>query len=71
MTSVKQRISEVVEQLSPEQQKKVLDFARQFKRPKGVPAHTLLKHAGKISLEDLALMEEAIEDCERVDERDW
>jgi hypothetical protein len=71
MVSIQQQISDVIEQLSPEQQAKVLDFAKQFQRPKGVPAHTLLKHAGKISPEDLALMEEAIEDCERIDERDW
>ncbi len=41
-------------------------------RPRGVPARSLLKHAGVLGADAARQMREAIEDgCERVDPRDW
>ncbi len=57
------------------QQRQVLEFAttlRGGKLPPGTPGRELLKFAGRISPEDCALMEKAIEEgCEQVDLAGW
>jgi hypothetical protein len=70
-------ISQVLEQLRtmPDKlQQEVLIFTRQLKTSTqvGVPGKNLLQFAGAISLEDLAIMEQAIEtDCGQVDLNEW
>ena len=70
-------IDEVVEQLKimPQHlQWQVLEFIRVLVKAdlRGTPGQQLLRFAGSISLDDLKLMGEAIEqDCERVDVDEW
>lgn len=71
MDNLRNELLEVINQLSPRQQKEVLGFARQLQRPKGVPAQSLLKFVGSISPEDLERMQEAIKDCEVVNLDEW
>ena len=69
--SLKDQLLNEFDKLSPDQQKEILDFAKSLTRPRGVPARSLRKFAGRISLEDIEKMEEAIEDCERIDPHEW
>jgi hypothetical protein len=77
--SIAEEITEAVNNLPPELQKKVLEYARGLDqdtkpdtRPKGVPGKDLLRFAGTISKEDLEVMSRVIEeDCERIDESSW
>ena len=69
--SLTQQIIDRVHRLDVEQQRRVLDFMRELERPRGVPAQTLLKFARRIALEDLERMEQAMEDCERIDPVEW
>jgi len=69
--SIKEQLLNEFEKLSPEQQQQTLDFARSLKRPRGVPARSLLKYAGRIQPDDIKRMEEAIEDCEKIDLNEW
>jgi hypothetical protein len=65
-------ILDEVSRLSPEKQKRVLDFARGLTRPKGISGKEAIRIAREINIssEDLAEMEQAIEEwCERID--DW
>jgi hypothetical protein len=70
-------ISQVLEQLRmmPDKlQHEVLIFTRQLKASTqaGMPGKNLLQFAGAISLEDLSVMQQAIEtDCEQVDLNEW
>ena len=70
-------IDKVVEQLKAlpqELQWRVLEFTRALavSTPHGVPGRQLLRFAGAISLDDVQLMREAIEQgCERVDADEW
>lgn len=70
-------IDKVVEQLKAlpqELQWRVLEFTRALavSTPRGVPGRQLLRFAGAISLDDVQLMREAIEQgCERVDADEW
>lgn len=70
-------IDQVIEQLSnmPQSlQQQVLQFARMLGqvRIQGTPGHKLLKFAGSIQSDDLALMRNAIEEgCEQVDFDEW
>ncbi len=66
-----QQIIERVNRLDAEQQQKVLEFMRELERPRGVPARSLLKFAGRIALDDIERMEQAMEDCERIDPDEW
>ena len=57
-------------------QQKVLDYAKSIASGStlgpGTPGKDLLRFAGTISKEDLALMEQAIEeDCEQIDPNGW
>jgi hypothetical protein len=70
-------IDQVVEQLSamPQPlQQRVLKFVRTLAafRIRGTPGQQLLRFAGTIPLEDLQLMQMAIEQgCERIDLDEW
>ena len=60
-------IQEQLGQLSREQQQQVLEFARALvaTRVHGVPGQTLLRFAGVIEADDLAIMQQSIkEGCE-------
>ena len=70
-------IDQVIEQLNnmPQSlQQQVLQFARMLGqvRIQGTPGQKLLKFAGSIQSDDLALMQNAIEEgCEQVDLDEW
>ena len=72
--TVEAELREQLEQMPPEKQQRVVEFARELARskPKGVPGRDLLRFAGTIERDDLELMARAIEeDCERVDVDGW
>ena len=63
-----------LEQLPPEQQRQVLEFARSLaaSHVRGVPGSTLLRFAGAIEPDDLEAMKQAINgDCEQVNANEW
>ncbi len=67
-------ILEQVRGLPPEEQQRVLEFARALamSRPGGVAGKDLLRFAGKIPKEDLHVMSAAIEEgCEQVHADEW
>lgn len=69
-------IDEVVEQfkhLPQHLQWQVLEFVRALvqSQMRGTPGQQLLRFAGSIPPDDLRLMREAIQDCERVDVDEW
>jgi hypothetical protein len=68
---LKEKLLQVVQQLKPEQQQKVLEFAEGFMTPQGVDGKSLLRFAGMIASDDLKKIEAAIEDCERIDPNEW
>lgn len=73
-STITQEIIEQVSKLSPELQRRVLDYARTLEpeRVKGVSGKDLLRFAGTISKEDLQLMAQAIEEgCEQIDMDSW
>lgn len=63
-----------LEQLGPEEQRRVLDFARTlapFKR-RGTSGESLLRFGGAIEAADLAIIAQAIEEgCEQVNPDEW
>ena len=70
-------IDEVVERLSAmpiNLQRQVLDYVETLQAPimHGVPGNTLTRFAGTIPMDDLNVMQAAIEsDCERIDPDAW
>ncbi|WP_119068293.1 hypothetical protein [Aggregatilinea lenta] len=70
-SSVQREISERVKRLDAEQQRQVLNFILNLTEPQGVSGASLRRFAGTIEPEDLAAMQEAIEDCERIDPAEW
>ena len=73
-TDVKDEIVGRLDALSLEQLQSVLDHVRKLsssRLPASVAGENLLKFVGSISPEDLRVMEEAIEDCERIDNSEW
>jgi hypothetical protein len=67
-------IQEQLSQLPLEQQRQVLEFARALvaTRVRGVPGHAVLRFAGLIETDDLATMQQAIEEgCEQVQANEW
>ena len=73
-----EEIHALVEQLSPDYQQRVLEFAQELaqmhqftmslpetKLPPGTPGKDLLRF--KLPLEDAEAMERALEDCERIE----
>jgi hypothetical protein len=70
--SIQKEIIDQLNKLPIEQQIQVLDFARILAKPVGRPGKDLLNFAGRIDLDDLSLMNQAIEqDCEQVNANDW
>ena len=73
-TTLETAIQEQLVQLSFEQQRQVLEFARALviARAHGVPGQTLLRFAGLIEADDLVTMQQAIkEDCEQIQPNEW
>lgn len=72
-TNVKDEIISRLDELSIEQQERVLDLVKSMtsRLPVGVPGHQLLKFVGCISPEDLALMAKASEECRQIDLEEW
>jgi hypothetical protein len=73
-TSVKLEISEEIDTLPPEDQRKVLDFARALadRRLRAQGKEKLRPFAQGFDLKDLEAMRKVIEeDCERVDLSEW
>ncbi|MCY3742902.1 MAG: hypothetical protein OXH00_17955 [Candidatus Poribacteria bacterium] len=70
-----QEIVQRLENLSPGQQRQVLDFTLELsgESPKGIPLQELLEFAaGLFPPEDLEEIKQAIEeDCGQVDESEW
>jgi hypothetical protein len=63
-----------LEQLGPEEQRQVLDFARRLAACKkgGTPGESLIRFGGAIDAADLAIIAEAIEEgCEQVNPDEW
>ena len=73
-TPVVDKVIEQLKSLPSEMQWRVLEFTRALaaSAPHGVPGRQLLRFAGAVSLDDLRLMQQAIEDgCELVDANEW
>jgi hypothetical protein len=71
---LKSEISEKLDMLLAEDQRKVLDFARALaeRKTRGVKGSDLLPFTQGFSKEDLEVMRQAVEeDCERVDLSEW
>ena len=63
-----------LEQLGPEEQRQVLDFARTLATCKkcGTPGESLVRFGGVIDAADLAIITETIEEgCEQVNPDEW
>ncbi len=71
--NVTAQIVDELNELPLEQQREVLAFARSLiSQSKGVKGASLLGFAGSISPEELAQMQQAIEEgCERIDADEW
>ena len=73
-TSIVEKIVEQLKTLPRELQWRVLEFTRalSLSAPRGVPGKQLLRFAGSISLDDVTLMRDAIEQgCEQIDVHEW
>jgi hypothetical protein len=70
--TVEQEIVEVIHKMSPEMQRKALEYLRNLSGlPEGTPGYLAVQYAREIGFpkEDLDEMEQAIEEwCERVDD---
>ena len=69
-TPIINKVVEELRDLPQELQRRVLEFTRALavSSPQGIPGQQLLRFSGSISVEDVQLMREAIEQgCEQVD----
>ena len=76
MSDIQTEAMQIFSQFTPGQQKQALELLHQLQSNAGEPERgsgaALLRHAGRISMEDGLLMEKAIEEhCEQVNPRDW
>jgi hypothetical protein len=74
MTGIENELRNTIHQLPLPQQQQVLEYARSLaKLPlRGVPGASLLRFAGAIEADDLALMKQVIEaGCEKVNKDEW
>jgi hypothetical protein len=74
IVSLKKEIIEELDDLDTKEQRRLLEFAKKLPHAKikGVSGESLLSFSGQISIEDLDLMEKAIEEgCERIDLNEW
>ncbi len=77
--SLKDEVLRELEKLSPEQQERVLEFARGLRKalPPGIPGEVLAELARELNFDpqDLADMQAAIENpetgCEKIDWEGW
>ena len=72
--SFRKEIINQIDKLEPEQQRKVLDFARALAsaKPRGIAGRDLVRFAGTIDAQDLHTMAQAIEqDCEKISAGEW
>ncbi len=78
MATIPEEIHTIVERLSPDYQRRVLEFAQELAQtdytlaslprtalPPGTPGSVLMRF--KLPLEDVEAMERALEDCERIE----
>ncbi len=78
MATIPEEIYTIVERLSPDHQRRVLEFAQELAQtdytlaslprtalPPGTPGSVLMRF--KLPLEDAEAMERALEDCERIE----
>jgi hypothetical protein len=63
-STLREQLLTEIDKLSPDQQEQMLAYAKSLSRPRGAPARSLLIYAGRIPLEDVQKMEQAIEACE-------
>lgn len=73
-TTLEQEILEVVRKMTPEQQRRSLEYARSLSRPRGISGKEFIARTRDISIssDDLEIMKQAIEeDAERVDRDEW
>ncbi len=72
--AIEKELLKQLKQLGPEEQRRVLDFARTlatFKRC-GAPGQSLIRFGGAIDAADLAVIAQAIEEgCEQVNPDEW
>ena len=72
VTPITQQIISYLDDLSPTQQKQVLDLLRSLIPPKGRSGKEILELAGTIEPADLEIMRQvAEEECEGVDSDGW
>ena len=72
--TLQKEILDQLDKLPPEQQRKVLDFARSLSRanPVGKAGKDLLNFAGAVGADDLKAMSQAIEEgCEQINTNEW
>ena len=72
--AIEKELREHLDQLAPEQRRRVLDFVRTLaaKRTLGVAGSTLTRFAGAIARDDLDVIGEAIEaGCEQTNLHEW
>jgi hypothetical protein len=72
--AIERELREHLDQLAPDQQRQVLNFARTLAAAKipGVAGHALTRFAGTIAKDDLAIISTAIEEgCEQVNPDEW
>jgi len=72
--NIERELQEQISKLPNDQQRRVLDFARSLaaRQRNGGSGKALIAHAGTIEPDDLAIMEQAIQDgCEMVNADEW
>jgi hypothetical protein len=72
--TLQKEILDQLDKLPPEQQRKVLDFARSLSKAKlvGKSGKELLNSVGTIEIEDIKAISQAIEEgCEQVNINEW
>ena len=71
---IQEKLLHQLAQLSADKQQQVLAFAEALasQAPIGIPGKALLRFAGSINAEDIAIMKRAIhEGCEQIDRNEW
>lgn len=71
---IEKEIAELLTRLPIEQRQQVLDFARELVEPgpRGVPGKNLIAFGGRIPMNDLLQIQQAIEEgCEAVNLNEW
>lgn len=70
MSAIRREILDVLENLDPEEESRVLEFIRNLRKPQGIRGSDLIARAHEVNFDpaDLAEMAQAIEEgCERID----